>query len=77
MGLKLKESDTHVDAYSDRYRDAGSIPAASNLNVWVFAGNKRSFFLLKSPFRRVVVRSQETQAQGILPYRMRLLTTVF
>ena len=30
MGLNNKELDTHVDAYSDRYRDAGSIPAASN-----------------------------------------------
>ena len=30
MGLNNKESDTHVDAYSDRFRDAGSIPAASN-----------------------------------------------
>ena len=30
MGLKNKESATHVDAYSDRYWDAGSIPAASN-----------------------------------------------
>jgi|GEM_PF-4639211 len=27
--LKLKELDTHVDAYSERYWDAGSIPAAS------------------------------------------------
>ena len=30
MGSNNKESDTHVDAYSDQYRDAGSIPAASN-----------------------------------------------
>ena len=27
--LKLKELDTHVAAYSERYWDAGSIPAAS------------------------------------------------
>ena len=30
MGLNNKELATHVDAYSDRYWDAGSIPAASN-----------------------------------------------
>ena len=35
MGLKLKESDTHVDAYSDQYRDAGSIPAASMKDILV------------------------------------------
>jgi len=35
MGSNNKESDTHVDAYSDRYRDAGSIPAASIKDILV------------------------------------------
>ena len=35
MGSNNKESDTHVDAYSDRYRDAGSIPAASMKDILV------------------------------------------